>query len=196
MNSKNDINWWQQKAEELRLQLHLGSKEAAEAYEKQKKEMANWAAELRNKLEQSKDKSSEQLRQSLEELELQAALAKADGEDALKAQQARFENTLKKVEAEVNSYAGKADTAFDEFAEKAEAKFENWRMRMEVFHLQLHLGAKEASEEWEGMQLKAEQKLQKISSTIENAKKEGEAGWNNLKTEVKRSWDDIKSIFN
>jgi len=195
MSTTNDINWWQQKAEELRLQVHLGRKEAAEAYEQQKKEMGSWAADLRYKLERAGGESSHHLRQRLEELELQAALGKAETRDALKEQQVKLDETLHKVEEEVRAFVNQADDAIDEFADKAEETLQHWHMRMDLFRLQAHLGAKEVGEELSSAKKKVLHKIEEINNILETSKRERKSGWETLKTDLGRSWEDLKSIF-
>lgn len=195
MSTTNDINWWQQKAEELRLQVHLGRKEAAEAYEQQKKEMGSWAADLRYKLERLDSEGSQRLRQKLEELELQAALGKAEGKEALEAEQRKLANALWELKADVVRFLQKGTSEVTEITEKAEDTLEHWHTRLDMMRVQMHLGAKEASEELERFRKNANEKINEIRSRIEKAHNEGQSEWNKLKKDLEGSWKDFKGLF-
>ena len=84
---KGKLEEWKSDIESLQLTLHLGKADASDEFEKQKQNLSKWLTEAKEKLVEIKDEKATDLKTKIEELELQAALGKAEGEDELKKQQ-------------------------------------------------------------------------------------------------------------
>jgi hypothetical protein len=183
------------KAEELKLQMHLSGKEAMDEFEKQKKEISHWAAATRKRLDGKGHEGYASLQAKLEELELQTALATAERKDAMRGQQQKLSRSLMETRAEVEAFAKKGKGGMNEFAEKAKDQISVWQTRFDILKLQLHLGAKEAGEEWGDTRDKLNYKIEALEAGLEKAREEGKLKWEDARADIGKTWKDLRKTF-
>jgi len=145
---KENINFWKQKAEEIRVQLNLGAAEAADKYEEEKKAVRNWIHETEQKIKENGDSRLDKLKTKLEELKVQASLGRADARDEFEEQRKKFNTKLHEARQEAKELSQKADSKSKEIGDKVSQRLQAWQTQFDIFNVQLHLGAKEASEKW------------------------------------------------
>ena len=195
MEKESLVNRWKRKADELKLQLHLGSKDLADRFEEDKKNISAWAAEKKEQLKESSSEKAEQLKIKLEELELQAALGRAESRDALEEQQKKISKALRNARDKADEFAGDAKEGFQDFAEKADAQMDTWQAKFEMLQLQLKLGAADASDEWEARKKELAKSIHDLENKISEAGKQTGEGWNHFKSEMSEAWTHIKGAF-
>ena len=195
MEKEKIIDRWKRRADELKLQLHLGSKELQEKFEEQKKDIEKWAQETRHKLEDETSVRATDLKVRLEELEVQAALGRAESEDALKEQQKNLSKALEAAREEARQVASAAKNNLGEIAEKADARLDTWYTRFDILRLQLKLGAAEASDEWEERKKELNRQIHELEQRISDAGKKSNENWQKFKFEMGEAWGHMKKAF-
>jgi ribosomal protein L29 len=189
---KQEINWWKQKAEELRLQLHLGATEAAEAFEKQKRDIGEWAKSTGHKLSSDASEAEEKLKAKLEEIEVQAALGKAETREKIQEQRKAMSRMLSDAKHEAEYLARDTKEEAKIIGKKASEKLDQWHTRLDLVKLQLHLGAKEASEEWNERKSDLKAMISDIESKLEDVTEETMESWGDFKTDVSKAWNRFR----
>jgi len=194
-SEKENINFWKQKADEIRVQLNLGAAEAADKYEKEKKAVKNWIHETEEKIKENGDDNLNTLRTKLEELKVQASLGKAEARDEYEEQRKKFNQKLHEAREEAKEVSQKADHKAKSIGEKTSQRLQAWQTQFDIFNIQLHLGAKEASEKWNEQKGKFKSWLDKVDDQLDDVQSDSKESWESFKTEVGSSWSNLKSKF-
>lgn len=198
MDIEERLKSWKQKAEELRLQGHLGQKEASDAFERRKKEMKQWIEERKEDLKELKDDSSDKvqdIKREMEELQVQLALGKAESRDALIEQQKKIEHRSNELANKMHHYLDEAEEKSLNWAKTSKEKLDQFRMEFDLFRLQFHLGMQEGSELWDENKKAFNDGLAKFKARIENLENKSEDKWDNFKSEISEAWDHFKKAF-
>jgi len=198
MGMKEKLQDWKKQAEELRLQAHLGKMEAEDAFEERKKELKNWVEDRRSDIDRMESSGSERLtemRQDLEELRLQLALGKAEGRDAILAQQKNIQDKLRKLNENISSYSRTAKENTKDWAEKSSDKLEQFRMKFDLFRLQFHLGVKEGNDIWDEKKEDLSKAVSKFRARVDQLENKTGDKWDNFKSEISEAWDHFKKAF-
>jgi hypothetical protein len=195
MDKESFINRWKATADELRVQLHLGSKDLTDKFEEQKKEILNWSKETRASLESEASTASAEMRTKLEELEVQAALGKAETKEAILEQRKKLTSLIKDANEASIKLMGDSKKNIREIAGKADSKFDEWHTRFDLLRLQITLGAAEASDEWKDKKEDLTKSIHQLESKIGEISQETEEGWANFKGEISEAWTHVKKAF-
>jgi len=195
MDREKFINRWKATAEELRLQLHLGSKDLSDKFEDQKKEILNWSKETRAILEKEASTTSKELRKKLEALEYQADIEKAETKAALQEQRKKLTSLVRESNEAAIKLLGDSKKNVRELALKADAKFDEWNMRFDLLRLQINLGAADAADEWSEKKESLNQSIHQLESRLDDLSHESEEGWSNFKSEISEAWGHVKKAF-
>ncbi|MCZ4409976.1 hypothetical protein O3Q51_14235 [Cryomorphaceae bacterium 1068] len=195
MDKENFINRWRATADELRVQLHLGSKELSNKFEEQKKEILNWSKETRTSLETEASIASVEMRTKLEELEVQAALGKAETKEAIQEQRKKLTSLIRGANEASIKLMGDSKKNVRELAGKADSKFDEWHTRFDLLRLQMTLGASDASDEWIEKKEDLNKSIRNLESKLGEMSQETEEGWSNFKGEISEAWTHVKKAF-
>ncbi|MCA1761827.1 MAG: hypothetical protein ABR574_07705 [Cryomorphaceae bacterium] len=192
---ESTVNWWKQKTEELRLQLHLGKKEAEEKFEEEKKRIEHWAETTREEIGDLSSGKAKAFKAKLDTLRLQAALGKAESKSAVEEQEKKLKLALEDAQKEAQHLAEDSSEKIATVGRNAQDKMGIWQTQMDIFRLQLQLGKKEAEVEWETKKKQIREKLNEMDHSIEQMKKDGSESLDNFKSEISKSWKHFKSAF-
>jgi lipid II:glycine glycyltransferase (peptidoglycan interpeptide bridge formation enzyme) len=195
MDKENFINRWKATADELRVQLHLGSRELSDSFEEQKKEILRWSEEARTTLETEASSASAEMRTKLEELEVQAALGKAESKDAIQEQRKKLTSLITEANESSIELLGDSKKNVRDLAVKADTKFDEWHTRFDLLRLQISLGAADASVDWNEKKKDLKQSIQKLESKLEAVSDDSEEGWISFKGEISEAWTHVKKAF-
>jgi lipid II:glycine glycyltransferase (peptidoglycan interpeptide bridge formation enzyme) len=195
MDKENFINRWKATADELRVQLHLGSRELSDSFEEQKKEILRWSEEARTTLETEASSASAEMRTKLEELEVQAALGKAESKDAIQEQRKKLTSLITEANESSIELLGDSKKNVRDLAVKADTKFDEWHTRFDLLRLQISLGAADASVDWNDKKKDLKQSIQKLESKLEAVSDDSEEGWISFKGEISEAWTHVKKAF-
>jgi prefoldin subunit 5 len=195
MDKENFINRWRATAEDLRVQLHLGSKELSDKFEEQKKEILHWSKETRTSLESEASIASTEMRSKLEELEVQATLGKAETKEAIQEQRKKLTSLMQDANEASIKLMGDSKKNVRQIAAKADSKFDEWHARFDLLRLQISLGAADASEEWKEKKDDLNKSIRNLESKLGEVSQETEEGWTNFKGEISEAWTHVKKAF-
>lgn len=192
---ESTIDMWKRKIDTLKVQLDLGSKEAAEAFQEKKKEMGEWAKSTRSSMGDFTSEQSKKISTMLGELEVQAALAKAEGKDAIEAQSKKMNELYGSLKTEFKHIAKSTSEESHAIAQKASAQLDKWEGDMEMLNVRMHLAGKDASDAWQEKKSKLNAELREMENKLTDAKNQGAETWSKVSDEVKSKWDSFKSKF-
>lgn len=195
MDKHNFIDRWKATAEELQLQLHLGSKELGDKFEDQKKEILHWSQDTREKLEGEVGTAATELRAKLERLELQAALGKAETKEAIQEQRKKMAALVSEAHESSTHLLGDSKKNLGELAAKANTKLDEWHTKFDLLRLHISLGAAEASDEWKEKKEDLKESLHKLESKLDDLSEDSEESWSNFKGEIAEAWTHVKKAF-
>lgn len=194
----NLIDKWKARIENLNLQFHLGSAEAADEFENQKKYIRKWAAETSakvNKLQESGKSELRELKIKLEELEVQASLGKADAKDALKSQQKNISRLLHDIEYDFERNYNSAEKKIVEFSKEADEKLQDFHTKFDMLVLQMNLGKAEAEKYWAKKKKDLSLKLSEMERDFDVVKEKSEEKWDEFSDEMSNAWKHFKKAF-
>jgi D-ribose pyranose/furanose isomerase RbsD len=187
-----EINWWKQKVQELRVQLHLGVSEAANLFEDQKAEIGRWASATKKTIEDDGSATSKKLKTRLEELQVQAALGKAETKEKLAEQRKKMQHTIAEAQVEASQLAQDVDIRAKHLGAEAGAQLDHWHTKLDLLKLQLHLGAKETAEEWQDQKGELKEMLTDLDTKIEKLSDETSDSWKDFKADLSKSWGKVR----
>jgi hypothetical protein len=194
MNKENFINRRKATAEELRLQLHSGSRDLIDNFETQKRENREWCQHTMANLEDEASETSLDLQRKLKALEVQAAMGKAETKEAIQVQRKKLSYLVKEAQASIN-LPGDSKKNVRELAFRAEVLFDKWLADFDLLRLQFNWGAAEASDEWNKRKVKLRHSINDRETKSENTNRESEEGWINFKKEISEARAHVKKAY-
>lgn len=189
------LNEWRAETEHLKLQLHLGLKEAEKEFEKQKISIKKWAETAKEQAEDFGKDNYQNVRIKLEELIQKASAEKAETIDILKEQQENINQAITNLKNEFSGIYEDSKEEINEFWEQTESKLEQFHTRFDLLKLKLHLGKKEALDEWEEQKKNLNHKLHELSEKMDDLKDSSEEKLQHFSTEIKEAWKHLKNSF-
>ncbi|MEQ8323078.1 MAG: hypothetical protein RIC15_06715 [Vicingaceae bacterium] len=195
---KEKLNQWKAQAEHLNVQMHLGAAEARDEFEIQKKHLEGWVNDTKQVVEELEDSAEENytaLKTKLEELRLQAALGKADAEDAFNIQQKDLSRAMHEARQEIDKLYDKGNEKTKEFLSDSADQIEHYQTRFDLFRIQLNLGAKEAAQYWTEKKKDLRLKLHEVNQKIDHASEEAGEKWDEFSDEMSEAWKHFKKAF-
>lgn len=178
---KNWISEWKTRLEEMQVQFSLGKMDAVEAFEKQKDNLRNLVHMLKENIDKSTDMAEEtatKVKASLEELQLQLHLGKADGKDTFDSQRKKIEAALHKVYVESKeAYGNNVNYMMKLFDNNAQA----FKIGLEIVHLQFTLLKMDVKGDSEKLRKEMQHKMYDFYNYAEKAQqitKENIEQWN------------------
>lgn len=188
--------------EHMELQLALGKAEAADQFEKKKKELhdvVHAATAKVNKLAAEGKKKAEELKPELEHLQVQLALGKAESLDAYK----KYE---KEVKTAIHNFVEKAKKVYDENAHEGEEKWGNFvadvkvkstdfHTQLDIFRVQMALGEKEIAQEFEEKKKEFVRDAKIISEKIDKKMDEAEDLIEDFGDDLAEKFGEVKKKF-
>ena len=194
---KKRIKRWKSLVDQLQIQLHQGVEEAKDEFENQKKELTTWLDSVGVKLNKAKYIGSEKilkLKVSMEELRVQAELAKAETKDDIEEQQKQIAKGIHQLRHDISETYDDSQENYEKLNVKLDDKLEDYQTRFDLFRLQLHLGEMEAEENWEQKKEDIAEKLSQLKSKLKIKGKEIEGKWDEFSGEISEGWKQIRDI--
>jgi len=195
MDKENFINRWKTTTDELRVQLHLGSKELTLTFEEQKKEILNWSKEARTTLESNASSASIEMLRKLEELEVQATLGKAETKEAMQEQRKQLTSLIGEANEASIKLLGDSKKIVRDLAVKADSKFDEWHTKFDLLRVQINLGTADASDGWKEKKEDLNKSIHNLEAKLGKVSEDSEEGWTNFKSEISEAWKHVKNAF-
>lgn len=189
---------WKAKLEHLQVQLHLGIEDAKDEFEKQKKQLEDWLNSTKHKLSDIKDITKDKatnVKSGLEELRLQAALGKAETEQAFQEQREKMSHKIHDLKHKVNEAYYESEGNAKEMLDEAGEKLEDFHTRFDLFRLQAHLGKMEAEDAWKSRKVDISNKMEELKTKLEKGKEVSSEKWDHFSTEMSEAWKHVKKAI-
>ena len=172
--------------------MHLGSKELHQKFERQKKEILRWSEEAIVNLSEEASAKASELSTKLEELQIQAALGKAETTDALKDQEKKLTALLREVSAKSQELSQDASIKFKDFKNDGAELLEKWQTSFDMLKLQVLLGTADARDEWEEKKAEFNASIDKFEDRLSKMRNDGKKDFSNFKKEMSAAWEHVK----
>lgn len=189
---------WKSKVEELRLQMHLGSADARDEFEEQKRKLKKWADEKGKKIDELEGEAKiklKKLRADLEELQVQAALGRAEAKDAFADQQKQLTTKLHEIEEELKVAYNSTEKGVVKISEEVEEELTDFKTKFELFRVQFSLGKAEAKDYWDDKKKDLSKRLTELDRKIDDMKDRAEDKWDDFSGEMTEAWKHIRKAF-
>jgi hypothetical protein len=198
MEIKEKLNGWKSQAESLKLQMHLGKKDAKDAFEEKKKEMSKWLDGVGSDIKDLQKESEEDfsiLKSKVEILQLQLAIKKAETLSQLKENQKRLNDGFNEVKVELKKSVAGGKENLMIWADLTEDKIDQYQTRFDLFKLQLSLAMMDGEEMMEEKRKEVLGKISEYKKKLESLENQTELKWNDFKKEIGSAWEHVKKAF-
>lgn len=191
------LKHWRDKLEEFRLQMTLGSMDAADEFEALKKRYRKYFHSFRQKLENDPtvSKLRDELKATLEELEVQLALGKAETKEAFEEQKEKLRKLMDKAKRLAKGLYNDNKDDLKEWEEMFSDVCDNLRMQLDYFRLYYHLGKKEAQQRFAGPRKEMEEQLKRVNERLEKLTKAGKEKWDEIYKEMQEAYSVLRDSF-
>ena len=192
---KQKLEEWKADIESLQVTLHLGKADAGDEFEKQKTNLSKWLKDAKEKLSDLTEEKANDLKAKMEELELQAALGKAEGEDELKKQQKNINHAIHNLKKSVKESYGKTGDKKTEFSDFVDQKLDHFHTQFDLFRLHFSLGKKDGQEIWDEKKAEIDEQLKGLNKKMDDLKDSTLDTWEDFSDNVSKAWTDFTGSF-
>ncbi len=186
-------------ADELKLQMYLGKKEAKTEFDQQKIKIKNWADDSLKKVNEAGKELSEdiigKMKSSLENLKEKASAGMDKTEIGLSKQKDRLAEALNKLRNHLAEGKESVETKISKVSENIDQGRENFQTRLDMLAVQMNLGKKETKKELKERRKKAEKRIDKIKNKLEKYGDHTEQKWEHFKKEMKEALTHVREAF-
>lgn len=181
------------KAEKLRIQLNLGSMEARDEFEHQKKRMQDWIRDNDISVESLKNLSAhqaEELQIKFEELQLQLALGRAESEEMLRDQAKNIHSSIHEMQvklAQDENYKNLKKESIDALDDINDTFF--------ILKTKFDHEIDEQKEEWDEKKERINKGLDSLIDDAEKLKNKSADKASNFSSEISKAWHHFKKAF-
>ncbi len=186
---------WKETVNSLTNRKNLNIEESSIQLEALKKRLTEWIDKSNEELGKLSEKSKEEVtefRQKLDELRVQAALARAETKEALEEQEKKLRHSIAELEVELKKLAKSSDETIRNMAEKAAHSLELFQMRLELLRLQAHLAAMEARSEWEKNEKVLKHELAELKVKMKKWEENAGERYEEFSSEMSEAWKHLK----
>lgn len=160
---------WQQRLDELELQLRLGMMEGRQAFEDQKAKFRDVVSKARQLLDNPEGLSENirtRFQQQLDEAEVQLALGKAEGKEAFAEQKKLIDNALKDLQETIREIRQRGNNEWKEKAGDISAAIQTFRIQLDIFSIYFALGKAEAEDKAEAFRDEMKKKIAELRGRV------------------------------
>ena len=181
----------QQELDELVVQFALGKAEGKEKFEEIKKEFRKRVSEFKDLLDDSvAGLLTSDIKQKLEDLEVQLALGKAESKDLFEEQKKKILKALSKVESEIRLLIDTARLP-DNFSHDVE----KFKLKLEIIRLKFNLKKFEMKDTFKEGMSDARREIEKITSGITSKLKDGSSKYSDFRDEMSLAYKHLKKAL-
>lgn len=191
---------WMKELDDLDIHLKMDTDDIADAFEKHKASLQTFVSESKNKLEAKIDElelgeKGQKVRASLEELQVQLALGKAETRDAIEEQCKKLNSSVHEAGKGYDDLKEKAETQYHELADEFNEFVEKFKTKLDVLRLQAALGKADLQDEMKEKKEELTQKLAEVRKKTEENKDKAEDKWDDFKEEIGEAYDHFKGAL-
>lgn len=195
--AKRKVEEWKTLVDELNVQFHLGTEEAKEEFEEQKKKLGKWLDAVSHKLQHAKELSKEkalQLKSSMEELRVQAALGTAETKEQLEEQQKKITRGIHQFKHKISEAFETSKEGIDDIVENVDHELNDFHTRFDLFRLHFHLGKEETKEMRDDKKKEIANQLHVIKTKLKKGNEAIGNIWDHFSSDIKEEWNRIRNI--
>lgn len=181
---KTWVEAWKERLDTLKVKLELGKKDFREGVDDLEKDISQYLKKIKKNVDGFVDDNpkAQELKGRLEEMQVQLALAKAEGREALEKESRKLRDKLHAWKWDALDWLkDSSDKRAKAIKEALDDELEFYTAQLELLNVRAHLGKEDAEDKWEEMRKKLNVKLQELRNTVENKAEE--------------KWDDTKKDF-
>jgi len=186
---------WRETIDKLESQMKHNFEEARNSFEKQKENLASWAEKVGNDIEQWDDLGEDKaktLKSRLEALRVQAALGRAEADDLFHQRQKDLNLALHNARLSFDKLVESSSDKLHTFLEKSDYTLDEFRTSFDLFRLQLNLGKKDATQNWQERKKEITTRLNKLKININKAQENSSERWEHFSEEIVEAWSHLK----
>jgi hypothetical protein len=204
INEKNmdrQLNEWQEKLNDIDLELSMDFDELPEAFEKQKEEMQAFLGDSIKKLEKTigEDRTTD-LKAKMEGLQVQMALGRAESKEAFEEQRKKFDDLFHSLQQKYEEVRKDEEATGHSLVDKLDKMATAMRTRLEVLRLKYSLGKADVEDELEETRKEVMEKVNELrarwadrQARKENGEDDDDSIWDDIADEAKEAMDTIGS---
>ncbi len=178
----------QKEIDEFVLQVSLGKAEVREEFEKIKKEFRSKLDSFRQLLNDFPHKDiTPEVRQKIEELELQLALGKAETKEEFEKQKASLTKTILSIENAIKDWLTDA-----EHTSNFDHEIEKFKLKLEILRLRFNLKKFEIKDDFTEQMTSAKREIEKITESAKSKWVERKMKYKDISKEIAKGYDQLK----
>lgn len=182
----------QREIDEFVIQIALGKAEAKEEFERVKKEFRMKVHEFKVLLSDFPEQAmSQELKQRMDELEVQLALGKADTKEQFDEQKKKLVRIISSIEAAVKSWFGQLESS-PAFGHEIEI----FKLKLEILRLRFNIRKFEIKDEFKEQMAKARREIEKVKIGAKNKFAGSKRKYQDFADEISLSYSHLKKAVN
>lgn len=189
---------WKKEVAQLKNQLQHNQEESKDYFEKKKSTLVKWTGDMKKEFERVGGVGGEKLndlRGSLEELRVQAALGRMDSLEAAQAQQKKINHSIQNLKSSIIKMEKEGEVEAKEVYQKAVVNLDNFKTKFDMFRLQMMYGKDDAVQSFMDKKSEIAMRLDKLSAQLEERKEVAEDRWEHFSEEIGEAWTHLKKAI-
>lgn len=190
---KDTISDIKSKTEKLKGKLNLNAEDAKKEFNFQVEKLQQWMDENDINSETFKDKSDEakvEIKTAFEELQLQMALAKADGEDYIKENSKKINEKINKIKLEIEK-----DSRFKELNKNAHSTLDELSDTISILSIKFQYDIEDGKEIWEEKKNEISKEIDSLSDEFDKLKEMSSQKMDEVSEEVSNLWRKFRKSY-
>lgn len=190
---KNTFEELKSKAEKLKEKLNMSTQDARREFDIQIDKMQEWIDDNNVNSDGFKhvsDETKKSLTVMFEELQVQLALAKADGEDAIKEHSRKLNHKIHNIKVEIDK-----DKRYQVLKKDAYSKLEELNDTISILATKFEFDIEDGKELWEEKKIEINKGIDSWSDEFENIKNKSFQKIEEISDEASKIWSKIKKSF-
>lgn len=181
----------QKEIDEFVVQMALGKAEAKDEFEEIKKQFRARVHEFKLLLNDlPRHAMSPNIKQRIDELEVQLALGKAETKDQFEDQKNKLLKAINGIEAAVNKWIGELENS-PTFGHE----IEKFKLKLEILRLRFSLKKIEVKDEFKEQMAKTKKVIEKLSKKAHDKVAAQKIKYRDFSNEITQSYDHLKSAI-
>jgi hypothetical protein len=180
--------------EEMQVQAALGKADGQDAFKKLRKEFTDQLKEAESKLDELEDSGREgvhDLKLKLRKASTEVELLKIEGEQIFAEQKAKADKAVMELREKLQELRHKGEDYAGEIYRDLGPELLTFKMRFEMFRVQLALGKLDAEDRVAELQKEMKQKLEEVKSDLDELADDSEDRWERFTEDLGKTTDQL-----
>lgn len=184
--------------EEMQVQAALGKADGQDAFKKVRKEFADQLKEAESKLDQLENSGKDgvqDLKMKLRKAAAEVELLKIEGEQVFQVQKDKADKAVKELSEKLQELRHKGEDYASEIYRDLEPELLTYKMRFDMFRVQLALGKLDAEDRMAELRKELKQKLEVVKSDIDDLADDSEDRWERFTEDLGKTADQFSGAI-